>query len=239
MNLYICLVKKTVIIVAGGTGRRMGGDMPKQFLPIAGKPMLVHTIQAFIRYDKLADIVLVLPEAYMTFWEQRCQAEGFELPCRVVVGGPTRFHSVKRGLECCRPDGLIAVHDGARPLVGRDTIARCFERAGQTGAAMPVVPLTDSLRRIGSQTGRACDRAHYVLVQTPQVFAGNLLMQAYRQEYNPAFTDDASVVEAFGHPVTTVEGERENIKVTTPFDLKIAEIILNERLFLTLQKKSQ
>ena len=223
-------MEKTVIIVAGGRGERMGSAVPKQFLPLCGTPVLMHTLRAFAGYDPRMELVVVLPEAQMERWQHLCTEHRFTLPHHVVAGGDSRFHSVRNGLAACPSAGLIAVHDGVRPLVTRDTIGRCFDCAGRTGAAIPVVPLADSLRQVDEGGSHACDRARYRLVQTPQAFRAEVLHRAYAQPFSPAFTDDASVVEAAGHPVSLVEGNRENIKLTTPVDLEMARAILGEEL---------
>lgn len=219
-------MEKTVIIVAGGRGERMGSAVPKQFLPLCGTPVLMHTLRAFAGYDPYMELVVVLPEAQMERWQHLCTEHRFTLPHRIVAGGDSRFHSVRNGLAACPSAGLIAVHDGVRPLVTHDTIERCFACAERTGAAIPVVPLTDSLRQVDEHGSHACDRARYRMVQTPQVFRAEVLRRAYGQPFSPAFTDDASVVEATGHPVALVDGTPRNIKLTTPLDLAVAEAVL-------------
>ena len=218
-------MEKTVIIVAGGRGERMGSAVPKQFLPLCGTPVLMHTLRAFAGYDPRMELVVVLPETQTAHWQRLCAEHRFTLPHRIVTGGDTRFHSVRNGLAACTSATLIAVHDGVRPLVTRDTIARCFDCAGRTGAAIPVVPLADSLRQVDESGSHACDRARYRLVQTPQVFRADWLRAAYGQAYREEFTDDASVVEAAGHSVALVGGNPENIKLTTPWDLQVAEML--------------
>jgi len=218
---------KTIIIVAGGKGERMNADIPKQFLKIHGKPILMHTIEAFYRHDSQISIIVVLPLAQIDFWKELCRKYYFAVSHQIVEGGETRFHSVKNGLNFANENSLIAVHDGVRPLVSNDTISRCFENAARYRAVVPVVDLIDSIRYSDERENRACDRSKYKLVQTPQVFDGNLLKRAYKQEFSPAFTDDASVVEAIGTKIHLVEGNRENIKITTNFDLKLAEVIMN------------
>lgn len=220
-------MEKTVIIVAGGRGERMGSVVPKQFLPLCGTPVLMHTLRAFAGYDPRMELVVVLPETQTAHWQRLCAEHRFTLPHRIVTGGDTRFHSVRNGLAACATStALIAVHDGVRPLVTHDTIARCFDCAAHTGAAIPVVLLADSLRQVDESGSHACDRARYRLVQTPQVFRAEVLHRAYAQPFSPAFTDDASVVEATGHPVALVDGTPRNIKLTTPLDLAVAEAVL-------------
>lgn len=227
-------MKESVIIVAGGKGLRMGADLPKQFLPIGGRPVLMHTLEAFERAIPGIQIVLVLPADQQEFWRDLCRRHDFTLPHRIATGGETRFHSVKNGLEGLQTD-FVAVHDGVRPFVSSEVIRRSFEAAREHGAAIPVVPVVETVRRLctpnaerAEGTSMTVPRSQYRLVQTPQAFQLPLLLRAYRQPYQPDFTDDASVVEALGHPVALVEGNRENIKITTPFDLTIAEALLHE-----------
>lgn len=227
-------MKKFVLIVAGGKGLRMGGELPKQFIPFAGKPVLMHTLEAFHRWDASAGLVLVLPEGHRAYWEMLCREIGCRTPHRIAPGGATRFESVRNGLALLEEEitkasagekVLIGVHDGVRPFVSADVIAACFEEAARSGAAVPVVPMIDSLREGDAAGSRPVDRSRYFAVQTPQVFDGALLRAAYRQPFSPRFTDDASVVEAMGEKVKMVAGSRENIKLTTPFDLRLAEAL--------------
>lgn len=212
----------------------MGGDIPKQFLPVKGKPVLMRTLEAFHAYDAAVRLILVLPEVQQDYWTRLCREYDFDMPCRVADGGETRFHSVANGLACI-PDGeddaLVAVHDGVRPFVSKEVLAACYEEAARTGAVVPVTEVVETLRHLKGEKGESSEtvsRADYRLVQTPQTFRVGLLKAAYAQPYHPFFTDDASVVEAWGHPVRWVAGNRENIKITTPFDLKIAEALLSE-----------
>lgn len=218
-----------VIIVAGGKGLRMGGDVPKQFQLLGNQPVLMHTLQRFADDCKDLQIILVLPREQIEYWSDLGEKYHFGVEHWIVAGGKTRFHSVQSGLTQIPDDaeGVVAVHDGVRPLVSREVIEKCFEEARRKKAVVPVVPVVESLRHVSDG---AVPRADYRLVQTPQTFDIQLLKQAYRQPFSKDFTDDASVVEAFGHPVTMVEGNRENIKLTTPFDLKIAEAIINGHL---------
>lgn len=211
-----------VIIVAGGKGLRMGSDIPKQFLPVGGRPVLMRTIDRFREYSSQTDIILVLPESQQDYWQELCRDYSFDTPYRLASGGRTRFHSVRNGLALI-PDearGVAGVHDGVRPFPAVSVIARCHEAARRSGAAIPVVPVTDTLRHVTEGT---VSRGDYRLVQTPQMFDIPLLKRAYRQEYTDDFTDDASVVEALGHDIELVEGNRENIKITTPWDMVVAE----------------
>ena len=191
-----------LIAVAGGKGLRMGGDIPKQ--------------------------IVVLPVDQQDYWKHLCQEYAFTLPHQIADGGETRFHSVKNGLALVEEeDALVGVHDGVRPFVSLDVIAECYRMAERKGAAIPVIDVVETVRRISEDGGsETVPRDRYKLVQTPQVFRASLLKQAYAQPYTSAFTDDASVVEAFGHRVELVKGNRENIKLTTPFDLKLAEMLI-------------
>ena len=217
-----------VIIVAGGKGLRMGGEIPKQFLPIGGKPVLMRTIDRFREYDKSICIILVLPKAQQNYWKELCKnnptfnSEGI----KIADGGQTRFHSVQNGLNLVPDDaqGVVGVHDGVRPFVSVETIRRCYETAREVKAVLPVTEVVETLRY--TPENRNVFRGDYRLVQTPQVFDIQLLKEANKQQYKDSFTDDASVVEGIGQKVTMVEGNRENIKITTPFDIKIAEALL-------------
>ena len=216
-------MKTFAIIVAGGKGLRMGGDVPKQFLPIGGKPVLMHTIEAFREALDDVQIVLVLPAEQHDYWQKLCKDYNFRSPELIATGGETRFHSVKNGLALLPKDdeAVVGVHDGVRPFVSRDTIQRCFSTAAEGKAVVPVVPVVETLRQIlPDGTSITRPRNEYRLVQTPQTFPLALLKQAYEQPYSEVFTDDASVVEAMGKEITMVEGNRENIKLTTPADLK-------------------
>ena len=219
--------KHTILIVAGGRGTRMGGPQPKQFLELAGRPVLMHTLEAFDRWDASARLIVVLPEDQIDTWKRLCEAHVFGRIHRVVAGGETRFHSVRNGLGAVASDGLIAVHDGVRPLVAPSVIAACFAAAADGGTAVPVVPVVESVREVDADGGsRPVDRTRLRVVQTPQVFRADVLRAAYCLPYDPRFTDDASVVEASGVAVRLVPGNRENIKLTTPMDLLLAEQLM-------------
>lgn len=229
-------MKRYVIIVAGGKGLRMGGDLPKQFIPMAGKPILMHTVEKFWRWDNQMNIILVLPMDHQAYWKMLCKEIGCKAPHRIVNGGETRFHSVQNGLNAIREEieasgekALIAVHDGVRPFVSPEVIAACFAKAEETGAVVPALPMIDSLR-MKQADGSSCpvDRSLYYAVHTPQVFASDILIRAYQQPYTDTFTDDASVVEAAGFQVAMVLSNRENIKITTPFDLMVARALFQE-----------
>jgi 2-C-methyl-D-erythritol 4-phosphate cytidylyltransferase len=218
-------MKKYIIIVAGGKGLRMGGDIPKQFLPVCGKPVLMRTLEAFHAYDASMRLILVLPVSQQAYWKQLCEEYQFELVHEIANGGEARFHSVKNGLALVEEDGLVGVHDGVRPFVSQEVITRCYEEAASLKAVIPVIGVVETVRHLTEEGSETVPRDQYKLVQTPQVFDVTLLRRAYQQEYTDLFTDDASVVEALGEKVYLVEGNRENIKLTTPFDLKLAELL--------------
>jgi 2-C-methyl-D-erythritol 4-phosphate cytidylyltransferase len=233
-----------VIIVAGGKGLRMGSDTPKQFLPVGGLPVLMRTMLRFHEYSPTLNIVLVLPRAQQDYWKSLCWQHQFNLDYQLADGGKTRFHSVQNGLSLISDDadGVVGVHDGVRPFVSVEVISRCYETARKHKAVIPVVPVVETLRHVDQHpqddgdssqcssflSNRSCTvpRDEYRLVQTPQVFDIQLLKAASRQPWQKGFTDDASVVEAYGHAVTLVEGNRENIKITTPADLFMAEALI-------------
>lgn len=220
-------MKQYALIVAGGKGLRMGGELPKQFLPIGGKPVLMRTIEAFHTYNPEIQIILVLPGSQQSYWAELCREHHFSLPHVIADGGDTRFHSVKNGLLFVKTPGLVGVHDGVRPFVSREVIARCYALAAEKRAVVPVIDVVETIRHLESDNSVTVSRDEYKLVQTPQVFDADLLKRAYEQPYAPHFTDDASVVEALGVPVVLTAGNRENIKITTPFDLKIATALLD------------
>lgn len=204
----------------------MGGPVPKQFQSVKGRPILMWTIDAFHRYDPLMPLIVVLPQAHFDIWKALCMGHRFFIHHHVVAGGEQRWHSVKAGLAKVEGDGLVAVHDGVRPLVGIDLIARCFDAADKHAAAIPVVPVVPSIRETTADGSRALDRSRLLAVQTPQCFHADLLRKAFEQPYDPAFTDEATLVERLGVKVTLVEGEENNIKVTTALDMKLAEGLL-------------
>ena len=214
-----------IIIVAGGKGLRMGSDIPKQFLPIGGKPVLMRTIERFREYSRTLQIILVLPKAQQDYWQQLCSEYDFRVDYQLADGGETRFHSVQHGLALIpdNADGVVGVHDGVRPFPSIDVIRNCYEAARTAKAVIPVIPVVETLRHVSEGTK---PRGDYRLVQTPQTFDIQLLKAANRQPYNDCFTDDASVVEAFGYKITLIEGNRENIKITTPYGMKIAEVLI-------------
>jgi 2-C-methyl-D-erythritol 4-phosphate cytidylyltransferase len=206
----------------------MGSDIPKQFLPIGGKPVLMRTLERFREYSPTLQIILVLPKAQQDYWHQLCKDYNFEVEYVLADGGETRFHSVQNGLAKIPDDaeGVVGVHDGVRPFPSIDVIRNCYETARTAKAVIPVIPVVETVRHLQGYTSVTVPRNDYRLVQTPQTFDIQLLKAANKQPYNDGFTDDASVVEAFGFNITLVEGNRENIKITTPYDLKIAEVLI-------------
>lgn len=226
-------MERFAILVAGGQGLRMGGDVPKQFLPLGGRPVLMHTIDRFREVFPDMHIIVVLPQGQHDYWHDLCRRHHLEGGFLTAPGGDTRFHSVLNGLNAIPADvseGLVGVHDGVRPFVSRDTLRRCYEEAARSGTAVPVVPVVETLRHVSPDgESMTVPRSDYRLVQTPQVFSLSLLRRAYRQPYAPQFTDDASLVEALGERITLVEGNRENIKLTTPADLLLAKGIMEAR----------
>ena len=219
-------MNKIAIIVAGGKGERMNADIPKQFLEIKGKPILIYTLEAFMNFDASLQLILVLPAAQFELWETLCKKHALNIPHQIVAGGQTRFQSVKNGLDAVKVPAIVAIHDGVRPLVSKETISRCFDAAAKFGAAIPTMDSIESIRFVDANGSKSVDRNAYKMVQTPQVFDAELLKKAYEQEFSVLFTDDASVVEAMGIAVQLVDGNRENIKITTEFDLIVAERLL-------------
>jgi len=218
----------SVIIVAGGSGKRMDSVIPKQFLELNGMPVLMWTIDRFYRYDQDLQIILVLPLDQVSYWERLCIQYRFEIKHEIAYGGETRFHSVKSGLKLVKPGLITAIHDGVRPLVTYDTIQRCFSEAGDKGNAVPVIDINDSIREVYEGGSKVIDRGNLKIVQTPQVFRYEQLAKGYEQEYSQDFKDDATVVEKSGFAINLVPGNNENIKLTTPFDMKIASMWLEQ-----------
>lgn len=219
-----------IIILAGGKGLRMGGDIPKQFLPIGGLPVLMHTVKRFREYSNDLNIILVLPQNQQDYWQALCDEYQFMEDYTIANGGETRFHSIQNGLQLIPDDaqGVVGVHDGVRPFPSVEVIRNCFETARREGSAIPVIPVVETIRHLEKhiQSSKTVPRDEYRLVQTPQVFDIQLHKRAYNQPYNDGFTDDASVVESMGYSIILVGGNRENIKITTPFDLIVAEAIV-------------
>lgn len=221
-------MKEYAIIVAAGSGARMKTALPKQFLELAGKPILVHTIEKFHRYNPQMELLLVLNEEYIQFWEDLKRTINFTIPHTIVAGGNERFYSVKNALELIKDDtGIIGIHDAVRPLVSLKTLEAAYNTARERSAAIPVIAIHDSIREVDSKgNNHAVDRQSLRVIQTPQCFELETLRNAYNQNYHPSFTDDASVVEASGVKIHLVEGNRANIKITTPEDLRMAESLL-------------
>ncbi len=222
-------MKRYLIVVAGGKGTRMGGEMPKQFQLLGGRPLVMVTLEHLNAIDPTMQLILVLPEQHIGLWKELCKEYSFAVPLILAQGGPTRFHSVQNGLAQVDDiaDALVGVHDGVRPFVSAKVLDDCFCQAWVHGAAIPMIDVQDSLRHIvGYGATEVVPRDRYRLVQTPQVFKLSLLRRAYEQRFVESFTDDASVVEALGEKVTGVEGNRENIKITTPFDMLVAKTLM-------------
>ena len=218
--------KKFALIVAGGSGNRMKSAVPKQYLEIEGKPILMYTFEAFRRFDPKIEFVLVLPKNQTEHWNQLCEKHTFNTKYKLAFGGENRFQSVKNGLEKIDEEGIVFIHDGVRPLVSEETIKHCFTEAKKSGNALPVVPPSESVRYSDKSGNKAVDRSNYFLVQTPQTFDVQSIKEAYRKAKHENFTDDASVLENAGHKINLVEGNRENIKITWPQDLIIAKSFL-------------
>jgi 2-C-methyl-D-erythritol 4-phosphate cytidylyltransferase len=220
-------MKKIAVIVAGGAGKRMKTDTPKQFLLLNGLPVLMHTLNKFYSFDPALELRLVLPSDETDTWKELCKEYDFNLKHEVFPGGETRFHSVKNGLHNIDNNSLVAVHDGVRPLVSHNTIKNCFDLAFQKGCAIPVMPLTESIRKLTSSNSTSEKREQFRSVQTPQVFMSEILLKSYLAEFDKSFTDDASVVENAGYPVFLTEGNEENIKITTPKDMIVAKALIS------------
>jgi len=228
--------KRYAIIVAGGNGVRMNTPVPKQFLKLDGKPILLHTINKFLDTDPNIEIILVLPQEHLQYWEQLCAEYMFHKPLKIAYSGQSRFHSVKNALEFVTENGIVAVHDAVRPLVSSKTILATYKAAEMYGNAVPAIPIYDSIRQIESTRTIAVDRSKYCATQTPQCFRTDIIKKAYEQEYHYAYTDDAMVVEAMGEDIRLVDGNPENIKITSPKDLLIAEVLLKSESSFTPSK---
>ena len=221
--------KEYALIVAGGKGTRIKSKLPKQFLELRGKPILIHTLEAFYRYSETITVILVLPEDDFAIWTDICKKYNFTKPVILQKGGETRFQSVKNGLEKIEGNGLVAIHDGVRPLVSEDIIGASFRLAAVHQSAVAAVRLKESIRMTDQDNTRAMDRSRFRLIQTPQTFSIELIKQAYQLKEDPTMTDDASVVEKLGHTISLFEGSYENIKITTPEDLIVAEALVKNR----------
>lgn len=218
-------MKRAVVIVAGGTGRRMGGEIPKQYLKLEGKPIIIHTLEQFKRFDPDMDVVLVLAQEHRKFWETMASAHSDMSRIKLATGGVSRFHSVRNGIQEIKDDVVVGIHDAVRPFVSMETLERCYSTAHKTGSAIPVIDMDESVRMIkGDQSSVHMDRSALKRVQTPQVFRAEMIREAYNHTENHTFTDDASVFESYFGKVTLVEGNRQNIKITTPTDMLLASL---------------
>lgn len=221
-------MKKVALIVAGGSGKRMGNEIPKQFIELKGKPILMHTIETFFNFSHDIETIIVLPEIQINGWKKICNKLDFTIPHFITEGGNTRFESVKNGLAMVSQEGIVFIHDGVRPFVSNATLTNCLNTAWEKGNAIPVIPVSESLRKVVDEKNKAVDRRLYRMVQTPQTFHSKIIKTAYLQDYNPLFTDDASVFESNGGIINLVPGNQENIKITYPEDLAIAKILLSK-----------
>ena len=217
----------TVIITAGGIGKRMGGNLPKQFLSLHGKPILLHSLEKFHHYDPKLQLIVTLPSDWLGYWQELLQTHQCHIPHEVVVGGEERFHSIQLALDSCK-GSFIAVHDGVRPLVSEQTIERCFNALLHAKSVVPVLALKDSLRAVHSDGSKMVNRSEFKLVHTPQCFDAETLKKAYQTSYHSGMTDDASVVEALGIQAFLVDSNEENIKITTNSDLLIADAYMQQ-----------
>lgn len=222
--------KEYALIVAGGKGTRIKSKLPKQFLELQGKPVLLHTLEAFFRYSDKINIILVLPADDFIIWQSICEKFQFDAPIVLQPGGDTRFQSVKNGLEKIEGDGLVAIHDGVRPLISEDIIAASFRLAAVHKSAVAAVRLKESIRMTDMDTTKAVDRSKFRIIQTPQTFDVSLIKAAYQMKEDVSLTDDASVAEQSGHAISLFEGSYQNIKITTEEDLIVAEALLNSRV---------
>lgn len=226
MFSYFCSMKKYAVIVAGGSGSRMGSELPKQFMTLRGKPIIYYSVNAFLdAYDDI-QIIVVVPEAYMDKAKKLVKGFFNGVHISLVIGGDTRFQSVKNGLTEVAEESIVFVHDGVRCLLTTDLIHRCYDTAFASGSAIPVIPSKDSVRLLKEDNSEVIERDKVMLVQTPQTFHSKILLPAYQIDYKEKFTDEATVVEAYGLKVSLVEGEENNIKITRPVDLIIADTIL-------------
>ena len=217
-------MKTTIVIVAGGSGTRMKSEVPKQFIELNGEPILMHTLRRFYQYNPRFEIRVVLPKNQMDYWQSLIEKHDFNIQHQIFSGGETRFHSVLNGLEGIEEGSIVAIHDGVRPFVSSQTLEHCFTQVKDAPAVIPVIDVYETIRELKDATSFTVPRDKYKLVQTPQVFQSDILLDAYAQPYTPHFTDDASVVESLGNPVVLVPGNRENIKITTPEDLWVAQV---------------
>ncbi len=216
------------VILAGGIGLRMESEIPKQFIPLAGKPVIMHTISNFRKFDSKLEIIVVLPEEHVDLWKELCNEFRFEIEHTIIRGGKERFHSVKNALDIIPDNCLVMIHDGVRPLVSHRSIDRVRQKAIEKGNAIPFVDINESIRKVGKDKSKAVKREQFKIIQTPQAFISQDIKLAYQQKYKKSFTDDASVYEGLGNKVELVLGNNKNIKITRPIDLIIAERLLQE-----------
>jgi len=221
-------MNRYAVIVAAGSGMRMGAPIPKQFLEVGGRPILMHTLNRFVAFDASIRLVVVLHPDYIEFWRSLCEKHDYSVPHSIVSGGSERFFSVQKAIQSLvdTEEAIVGIHDAVRPMVSVVTLERCYATAQETGSAVPCVSVNDSMRIVDADGNRSINRSSLRIIQTPQCFRLNLLRRAFTQEYNTAFTDDASVVEALGESIELVEGNRENIKVTTPEDMHWLNLLL-------------
>ncbi|RYE34050.1 MAG: 2-C-methyl-D-erythritol 4-phosphate cytidylyltransferase [Sphingobacteriaceae bacterium] len=223
-------MKYYAVIVAGGSGLRMQTELPKQFLLLNGKPVIMHTISAFFASNQKPEILVVLNKQHFGLWEDLCRKHSFSIKHQLIAGGTTRFDSVKAALDLIEEESVIAIHDAVRPLIAPEIIAEAYETALQKGNAVVAVPSKDSVRlKTSDNTSQSLNRSNIFLVQTPQTFRSKIIKKAYEQPYNEHFTDDASVVESAGEQIILLAGDQDNFKITYPTDLRLAEMILNEK----------
>jgi len=222
--------KTYAIVVAGGSGTRMGSAIPKQFLLVNGKPVLMHTLSAFYHSQTKPQLILVLHTDFHTYWQELCTQHNFTIPHQLIKGGETRFHSVKNGLDSVEDsvDAIVAVHDAVRPLTSKDIIDKSYEQAQLNGNAIAAVQSRDSIRQVKNNQSVSLLRDEIYLIQTPQTFKLSQLRKAYEQPFDPKFTDDASVVEQSGEPINLIAGSYLNLKITFPQDIEVAELLLKK-----------
>ena len=222
-------LRKHAVIVAGGSGSRMGNALPKQFLPLCGRPVLSYSINAFIEVFPDINIILVLPEQMLSYANIVLQTLKKPIDATIVSGGPTRFHSVKNGLRAINEPGIVFIHDGARPLIDAALLTRCLEGAIAAGSAIPAIAVAESMRMATAEGTIPVDRDQLRIIQTPQTFKTEIILPAFGQEHSTAFTDEATVLEAWGGKVSLVVGDKRNIKITTPEDMLVAEALLKAK----------
>jgi 2-C-methyl-D-erythritol 4-phosphate cytidylyltransferase len=220
-------MEKYVLILAGGIGQRMNMDIPKQFIPVIGKPVLMHTISRFREYDPRVQIIVVIPRDHIPLWKDLCTEFNFKIEHQIVRGGKERFYSVKQGLSRVPDDALVLIHDGVRPLVSRDTIDRVVKTAEKKGNAIPYIDIVHSIRKVANGKSKAIDRSKLKIIQTPQGFHSTIIKQAYARRYRKSFTDDAGVLEAMGHEINLVKGNNKNMKITSSTDIHLVECLMS------------